>query len=341
MIKTKNKTTIVLTIKKAIENTKNKVWAIYFQDRFTYILPDDINKNDSIDYNEETRKLDDSMNYKRNISLGLISQRLLNNNKNITPINGAVTGTLQTILYYILSKQKALLIEPFNNNPTINGMVIPPLNSCAKTIEYLNEKHSFYNCKYIYFQDFDCTYLLSTNGKFTKKKGEKYNNVLLNGIVEKNIMAKIQGMSEDKKNNMYYIPFSADEIRVAKNHDIDKEFVNINAIDSSGNIISKNVVEDHGIFSKKSQNVRIYSRNPHIVDNIVSDIKEQSTILSVNATYLDTTVLTPNKMYKFEATQIYDSTEYNGIYRLSRKRELYIRIDESYFMSTQLFLKKK
>ena len=341
MIKTKNTTTIVLTVKKAIENSSNKIWAIYFEDRFAYIIPDDINKNDSIEYNEETKKQNNPMNYKRNISLGLVSLNLLNTNKNVSPINGAVSGTMQTIVYYTLSNQRALLIEPFNHNPDIRNMIIPPLNSCSKVIEYLNNKSSFYNSKYLYFQDFDCTYLLSTSGVFTKKKGEKYNDVLLNTIVENNIVTKTQGMSEDSKNNMYYIPFSADEVRVADYHDIDKEFVNINAVDTDGNLISKKVIENHGVFSSKSQNVRIYNENPYIVDNMSSGIKEQTTVLSVNTTYLDSSVLTPNKRYKFEGSQVYSSTDYNGVYRLSRKRELYIRIDDSYFMSTQLFLKKK
>ena len=55
---------------------------------------------------------------------------------------------------------------------------------------------------------------------------------------------------------------------------------------------------------------------------------------------IDSEVLTINKEYTIKADETYNTDRYNGKYILVRKRELYIREDETFTMCVMLLFEK-
>ena len=62
--------------------------------------------------------------------------------------------------------------------------------------------------------------------------------------------------------------------------------------------------------------------------------------LLVQKTDIDAEPLTMNKEYIVQADDVYHTDKYNGKYIVSRRRDLYIREDYEFVMSTSLVLKK-
>ena len=80
MILNCNDNLMMVAIYKYDELTAEKQEIECFRKKFTYFLPNDVNKNDSIDYNEETESEHIGNTY-REINLGLMCVDHINNNK--------------------------------------------------------------------------------------------------------------------------------------------------------------------------------------------------------------------------------------------------------------------
>jgi len=163
MIKNQNDNMIIFTLSKYNDSSEMKVNTMVFRKKFIYFLPDNVNKMDPVDYNNVTNDQMKGDTY-TSLTLGLLCLDHVNDNKTHCEVT-AKEVTMSEIVKYITSHINNLIIEPFSYNDTFDQFVLPPHDSVNKALKYLNNQKVFYSTPYRYYQDFDCTYILSSSGR--------------------------------------------------------------------------------------------------------------------------------------------------------------------------------
>ena len=78
--------------------------------------------------------------------------------------------------------------------------------------------------------------------------------------------------------------------------------------------------------------------NTNLLKQLKHQVELSASRISVNKNDLDTTVLTPNKVYTIKN---YDThSKEDGKFLLTKKREIYIRTDDTFTLNTILELQK-
>ena len=325
----------ILDIKRCIYNSGNPdLFTNYISDKFIYFIAGDIDIDNSVEYKED--EPDENII----VTLGLLSADHVNKNKKI--INGVVDGKLSSIMYYVTSGLP-VLIEPVKNNVMMKELVLPPLNSVAKALEYLNSVQVFYDTPYIFFIDFDMSYLLSSSGKSIKAKNDTITTVIMNIFHwEDDPESKIQGINTNKGQSVYQINISSANCEISDNNLSEKLFRKINAANTSGINTSGNIAarSSKSPIVSKSKSVRIGNDNNGLLNHMIHTIDSSAVQIVVQKTDIDPDIFTINKEYHIDAYNAYGSDIYNGRYLLVRKRELYVRDDETFTSNTMLSFKK-
>ena len=331
---------VIMDIRRANANSDMPdLFVEYINDTFSYFISEDYNKDDLIDTKFE--EFDDNPNADRSsiVSIGLLSLNHINKNKK--PINGVVNGDLMSIIYYTL-QDMPVLIEPLAKSVQISNMFIPPMNSIAKTLKYLNSLNAFYNTPYRFFIDFNCTYLLSSSGDIVRKKDEKISSVSISLHPETDVTSRLKGMITDDIQATYKIDIDgADCELVDNNYTTTKSYSKISAAYTSGQTKEGNLANKpkKSVIVDKTKFIRIANDNSRLLDNIISE-SDSCVRLLVQKTDIDSSVLTMNKEYNITADELYKTDKYNGKYILTRKRDLYIREGELFVLNTMLLLEK-
>ena len=325
----------ILDIKRCIYNSGNPdLFTNYISDKFIYFIAGDIDIDNSVEYKED--EPDENII----VTLGLLSADHVNKNKKI--INGVVDGKLSSIMYYVTSGLP-VLIEPVKNNVMMKELVLPPLNSVAKALEYLNSVQVFYDTPYIFFIDFDMSYLLSSSGRSVKAKNDTITTVIMNIFHwEDDPESKIQGINTNKGQSVYQINISSANCEISDNNLSEKLFRKINAANTSGINTSGNIAarSSKSPIVSKSKSVRIGNDNNGLLNHMIHTIDSSAVQIVVQKTDIDPDIFTINKEYHIDAYNAYGSDIYNGRYLLVRKRELYVRDDETFTSNTMLSFKK-
>ena len=112
IVKNKETGVFILNIQKSQDSSDNsELWVDYINDTFVYMIADDVNKTDSRDYENANEGREDI--YKE-ITVGLLSQNLINNNKKV--VNGILNcNSMTSAIYYALGN-RPIVLEPLQNN---------------------------------------------------------------------------------------------------------------------------------------------------------------------------------------------------------------------------------
>lgn len=341
IIRNKEQGVFILNIQKCIDNSDMPdLWTDYINDTFLYFLTEDINKTDSRDYENANEGREDV--YKE-ITVGMLSQKLVNNNKKT--VNGILKcNNMASAVAYVIGKNRPIVMEPFEYNQALNSVFLPPKNSVAKSIEYLNALRTFYNTQYRYYMDFDVSYLLSSRGKAVPRKGDKINTVMVILRNDYNSASKLQGMSIDETNLYYKVEIPGTNAEIADYRDKSKKYVKLRYTDTSGDndefVIKEKQAGDN--YASKTSHVRAPNDNVNLLTNAE---KFSRLYIAVNKTDLDCSVFTPNKRYSINTDEVYIGCDYSGDYLLRRKRELYYKStettsDSKLTLSTMLYFEK-
>ena len=341
IIKNKETGVFIFNIQKCVDNSDMpNLWKDYINDTFTYFLPNDINKTDSRDYENANEGREDV--YKE-INIGLLSQTLVNNNKKT--VNGVIEcNNMASAVLYTIGTSRPIVMEPFENNPSFKYMMLPPRNSVAKSVQYLNQQNTFYNTQYRYYMDFDATYLLSSKGSGVLRKGDKINTVMVILRNDYDAASKLQGMTIDENNQYYKIEISGTNVEVGDNRVLSKQYTKVRTTNSSGDNSDLTLVNktNESNFANKTKQVRAPNDNINLISN---SEKNSRLYISINKTDLDGSVFTINKEYMINADEVYKDCGYSGKYLLRRKRELYYKstgesADEKFTLSVLLTFEK-
>ena len=228
MILNCNDNLIMIALNKYDDLTDDKLEIECFRKKFTYFLPNDINKNDSVDYTDES--IDTNFDeITRNITLGLMCVDHINNNKrsfNFLQKNTTIGEPVKQVMGHFNN----LVMEPIGDSVVIKQLMIPEKNSVSKALMALNNIRVFYTTPYRYYQDFNFTYLLSSSGRAIKKTGELISSVIidiediLSGTAN-DIGVNINFLSRPTLPTNYQIPVSFANTQIYDNTIINKIYL--------------------------------------------------------------------------------------------------------------------
>ena len=352
MIKNQNSNLIIVSLYKYNDNIAHKVDLLSFRKQFIYFLPDDLNKMDPIDYNRNTNPTMKGDTYTE-LTLGLLCVDHINNNK-ITCEMTARNVTMYDIVKYITSHINNLIIEPFSYNDTFNQFILPPHDSVNKALRFLNNQRVFYSTPYRYYQDFDCTYIVSSSGNLTERKDDPYGSILLSIRDINDSMANQVGMIINNTSRTYEIDVNYAFTQVYDNTIINKsktKIAGVTANPDDDTIVSindlskqyktkknKNLKNKAKYIKDKTETIRLNNDNEHMIDNIEAQNNSENFLVYFSKNDLDTNLFSINKRITIHNIDRYQ--EFNGNYLLYRKREAYLREDSTFLMSSMINLKR-
>jgi hypothetical protein len=329
MIENQNAGTILFDMNRSVGNSDvPELFTRYISDEFLYFVTEGDND-----------KLDETQTHQVTTTIGLLSLNCINNNKK--SVSGVVSCNQITMLYYLLSHMP-VVIEPPRSNKVIENMILPPVNSIAKMLQYLNSVNTFYTTQYRFFIDFDCTYLLSSSGKAVLKDTDKINTILFVLKNEYDDDGKTIGMKIDSSKSIYEIFIDEDDYEISDDHISEKSFSKVLATNASGEVFKKDIYtsEESVLVNTKYKSIRLMNDNNTLLDNFASSIKSSSIQFLIEREYIDSSVITPNKEYIIRGDEVYNSEVYDGRYLLTRKRDVFVRDSDTFISSTMMMLSK-
>lgn len=334
MILNQQEGSFILDIKRCVANSDMpELFSDYINDKFIYFIAGEVDQGVDIDIENIEADDDDTV-----VTLGLLSLDHVNKNKKT--MNGIVNGNLSSLMYYVTG-HLPIVIEPPKNNVTFENKILPPMNSVAKTLNYLNSLSVFYPTQYRFFIDFDRSYLLSSSGKAIKASGDDITSVLITIYHIDEHEAKIQGMITNKQQALYEIYANSADCELSDDNISEKSFNKITANSNiNGQSTSTISTGNSSLLTSKTKTVRIGNGNTGLLDNMISSIDTSAIQLLIQKVDIDGSIFTINKEYIIRADNAYNTEKYNGRYILVRKRELYIRNDDTYTMNIMLLFKK-
>lgn len=335
MILNCNDNLIMLAIHKYDDLTDEKQEIECFRKKFTYFLPNDINKYDPIDYNEETESEHLGNTY-RDVTLGLMCIDHINNNKRSFKILSKDT-TIGQATEQVMDHFDNLIMEPIGDSTIIPQLMLPEKNSVSKTLMALNNVRVLYDTPYRYYQDFNFTYLLSSSGRAIKKRDELYSSVIFE--IENIVSPKANeiGVIINKSSQTYQIPVNHINTEVYDNTIINKSQTNLIGMTSSGS--TKTSLKNKASYSTdKDITIRLNNDNEGMLNNIAADKNNNNFLVYIQKTDLDADVLSLNKRITIHHVDKYK--DHNGDYLMYRKRECYLREDTTFTLNTMINLKE-
>ena len=195
-----------------------------------YFIDEDINYNKELDYPEKTKAtaLKANNDVLQTFSIGLMWDNCIERNKKTS--NDTI---IKTTMFNAVMKQcqnTPILVEPFKYNETIDQLILTPKDSLAKAISFFNDIKVFYDTKYRFFIDPDCSYLVSSSGNPTKKKGEKYDTWLFNVKPITDPASMKEGFEYNDKQKCYYADVHVKDTYYTIDNDTNKLFNELKAI---------------------------------------------------------------------------------------------------------------
>lgn len=335
MIKNQNTNLMILAISKFDNNTELKLEVECLRKKCIYFLTDDVNKMDPIDYNDETEATMKGDTF-RKITIGLLVLDHVNNNKTLCEVT-TKNATNYDIVKYITSHMKNLFIEPFSYNDTFEQFVLPPKDSVNKALRFLNDQRVFYSTPYRYYQDFNHTYIISSSGKEIKRTDETYSTIVVNIRDIDDVGANDTGVVVNRSNETYEVYVSYANTQVYDNTLINKSKNKVRGITSSGSS-DISLLNTSSYSTDKYSLERLNNDNVHMIENLEAKANSENFIVYFSKNDLDTDLFTINKRISINNIQRYQ--EFNGNYLLYRKREIYLREDQTFVMSSMINLKR-
>lgn len=306
-----------------------------FRDRFTYFLPQDVNKNSPIDYTERTEE-EHLGNTFREVNLGLMSINMINRNKKTLELN--VSGnSIFDCVKYCTSDMNNLIIEPFDFNDKYDRIIMPAQESVNKALKFLNSFRVFYYTPFRYYQDFNFTYVISSSGKEVSRNDETYSSVVVNIKDINDTAANDIGIILNKTSGTYEVPVNYVNTNVYNNTIVNKSRNKLKGITSTGNS-EKSLINTASYSKDKVKTIRLNNDNENMIHNLEATENNSNVFVYFSKNNLDTDVFTINKRISIHHIDRYQ--EYNGDYLLSRKRECFLREDETFIMTTMINVKK-
>jgi hypothetical protein len=298
-------------------------------------MTNDVNQNDTIDYNDATEEENKENTYV-SITIGLLCLDHINNNKNSVELN-LKNVTMPEIVKTIMSDFNPLILEPIPNSEKFTQFLLPVKDSINKTLQSLNDYRVLYDTPYRFYQDFNYTYLISSSGKPVQSASDKYSSVVINIKEITDNDAYDIGFIDNPSSAVYEIPISYSEAQVFDNTIANKSQSSIQAVSSSG-MSKAELSNQNSYLTEKTNTTRLNNDNTNMLKNIEADNNNNNIFVYIGKNGLDTNIFSINK--RISVNHIDRYKEHNGDYLLYRKREVYTREDETFILTSGINLRK-
>lgn len=335
MILNNNDNLILLAIYKFDELTDTKQEIEIIRDKFIYFLPNDVNVLNDIEYNETTEEQNLGNTYK-DITLGLMSIKMINRNKKYLELN-VTNNTMFDCVKYCTSHFDNLIIEPFIFNEKHKRIIMPAQGSVRKSLEFLNSYRVFYYTPFRYYQDFNYTYIISSSGRAIERNDETYSSVLveIKDITESD--ANEFGTIANKSAKTYEVFVNYADTVVYDNTILNLSRNQLKGVSSTGNNI-KSLKNSISYSDEKIKQIRLNNDNDNMIYNLQSEENNKNVLVFLTKYGLDTDTFTINKRISIHHINRYQ--QHNGEYLLYRKRECFMREDDTFILHSMLNLRK-
>lgn len=315
---------IYLRIDKYNDYSQNKLFKKYLEGQFTYIT-----SNNNPNYSEDLSSSDNTTDIYVTLNLALMSMDILNKEKR--SFNGIFKDIDQGTLILKAFEDIETVISPLKFNPHYNTIMIPPVSSIHKYLYYLYDMCPFYDTNYMFFMDFDRTYLLDYSGDYCPARDNQKENVIVDINSVLNDKAYYEGIEE--RENEYYLYINPAYSTIGLNKHSDKISNQLVFIDDEGDIQKVDINVNPAADSAVKQSF-IRGEHAKLYMNVMNSTAEG---LEVMKEGLDSSILTPNKCFIVNNTK---DKSVNGRYVLVRKQEVIRNVSGSFKNSISLGLRK-
>ena len=335
MLLNSERANIVLTISKSKNGTNNPIYTNYIKDTFTYSMSTNPDYNATLEKESNTYE-QIGTNYKEGY-IALIQSSITDNNKKI--MNTIIKNSNMASIIHKFTSHMKMVMEPLHVDKRFNFLIIPPIDSIAKLLKYLNRQSIFYRKGYRYFVDFDKTYLLSAEGNPVNAKDGLYSTVVINIVDPVDIISSQTGIITDHTNKAYILNMNANNTITDVKKSEDKIFNKIIGVDSFGNTreLDLDIPKTEGS-SDKIRLERVPSDNMDYANYLKDNIENSVLLFNVTKTEIDSSLITPNKEYIVRNYPLF--SDYNGRYVLSYKKEAFIAQGDTFISSIIFGLRK-
>lgn len=340
MVRRKMETTVLFNIKKypiktnkEIEAEPIRVKTDYLNGEFIYFLQDDVDYNRDVSYDDNhPNDLPEHLYVKTTI--GLLDQNLVNSNKKL--INYIYRNVTKTDIILMNTSHMPLLLEPLDRDRSYSEFIIPPISSLSALLKYMDDKHMIYATPYRFFIDFDKTYIMSSLGNNIQAVDETIKNIIFNIDNPVEMYSKIQGVKVE--GDTHIVEVDSNYTKYYIDTTTGNRYNSILGIDSYGNSTSKkiNILKQRG-GNTKINIVRL--EDTDIIDTLKGRLELSSVILHIVKNDIDCSIYTINKEYY--VNNFIDYKDYNGLYLLSRKQEIFIKEHEYFRSNNRIILRKR
>lgn len=331
---TKKNRILILEISKFKEDSNVPIYKKILKDEFYYFLDNNMNYFDDLDYANNENK--ENKDITKVITIGLMRKKILDTNK--VMINTVYRNTTSLDIIVNLFKEDVnILVEPFDGK-RVHNFIVTPTDTLTKFISYINDNFTLYKTPYRFYYDLNGAYLVSSSGKGTPSKKEKYNSVYINISNVTSNESKIEGMTEDSANKCYKLYVDMANINVSTDNTTELSYNKIIAVDSEGN--QKTVTIDNtDMKGERYKTSRLSNTNLDSLENLKYKVDLNSTIVNIVKEQLESDVFTINKQY-FIKNKTDNTNIPSGRYLLSTKKEIYVKDAESFNMTSIFSFKK-
>lgn len=323
IIKYKSLAKFYLNIKKINKNSISSISKNAISGSFSYI-PSTTNPN----YTEDLSNATSGDSYKR-IMLGLVSIELTNTLRK--SFNNIYNNINTDNLISLALEGTNYIAEKITYNTHYNSILVPPLTSRYRLLEFIFNSDPFYDTKFRYFMDFERSYLLSKSGNSVDSGDGQLSSIIVDirSITENE--AYYDGV--EVKNDAYYVYINPINSNVTLEQGIEKVANQIVAVDEDKiEIVDLDINKTEGSDTKqmfiRTDNVSVY-KNELETNTIIVEIVKQ---------HIDGSIFTPNKCISINNYGEY--SKYNGKYIMIYKREFYKCVAGEFVMSCNVGLRR-
>ena len=318
-----------MKIRKRNALSKTSVFEEMVNDTFSYVTPNtNANYGDTLN---TTQAAKDS-SYRGTI-IGLVSSTM--NNELRKSFNGVYKNiTVEDIIKELaLGGMKNVVMPEIKYSKTFPSILLPPLSSRYKLLNFLFNKFAFFDSYFTFFMDFKNTYLIPRNAEAVSAGDGKPDTVV---IEIKNYTAP-EAFTDGFgiQNGAYVVYINANDTNVVVNTSTDKAANNIVGYSDSTGKQNLNVTTNP---NEKNTTKTTYVRS-NSAAAIKNDLQSNAIMVQLLKQNLDPDIFTPNKRYNIKHYQDYEA--YNGKYYLAYKREFfYLKNGNKFIITCNIGLKQ-
>ena len=269
MIRHSNDNLVTLGIYKYDNTNQNdNITEKYFNDKFIYMLNEDLSRTDKLDNPQGIDSKTGNRQY-REVTIFLIQQNAINNNRQT--INGVYhNASMNSLILQSTNYLGNMLLEPIKYDTRFDQVIIPPIDSISNYIRYLNDNLGvFYDSPYRFFIDFDTTYLVSSSGNAIRARNQYIYTIVIDiREIDSNISEE-PGAYVDLKSGKYTIGIDASKVEYVKNNVTNKMVNKVTVINSKGDVFEQDIEDNKAkVTSTINQIMNISNNDQNVINNI-------------------------------------------------------------------------